>query len=215
MGTGSGASGTLRLMTRSLLEGYVGIKYRALCTEDEQPPECRELYPLFRSCGERLARHDMAPANGGNMSQRVGEGMVITTSGCNLSQIAPEEVSLVRDSSLERQEVTYCGVEEPSSEAMMHWLIYRDFPGAGAVLHAHDEAATSTAAAGQLRETPREEPYGTVALARLAVDAFHRGDELIVLKNHGYVAMADDLEAATEVVVRMHLKLLELARALT
>lgn len=195
---------------KELLDGYVGIKFAAVCTDGAVPDQARALYPDFRGAGDRLRRHRMAPANGGNLSQLCDEGMAITTSGCNLGHVDEAEVALVRGCSLERERVTYAGAAAPSSEAMMHWLIYRDFPEARAVVHAHDELATSSAAASRLSETPREEPYGTVALARLAVETFAGGGRIIVLKNHGYVAFdAEDLAGAVDTVTRMHLCLLE------
>jgi ribulose-5-phosphate 4-epimerase/fuculose-1-phosphate aldolase len=199
-------------MSKELLEGYVGVKFEPRCVGAALPPHLAGLHALFRRCGQRLARHEMTPANGGNMSHRTGEGFVITTSGCNLGQIDPDELALVRAWSLEDNHVTYEGERRPSSEALLHGLILRSFPAAGAVLHAHDPA-TGSAAAAALPETPREEPYGTVALARLAAETFAGGGEIIVLKNHGYVAIGSGLEAATELVVAMHLRLLGAAPA--
>lgn len=195
---------------KKLLEGYVGVKFRCCCEGASMPAPCRDLYPLFRQCGDRLREHGMTPANGGNLSQRQGSAMVITTSGCNLGTVEEDELALVSACSLERQSVSYAGPNKPSSEAMLHWLIYRDFPGAGAVVHAHDELATAQDLARDLPETPREEPYGTVALARLAAEAFHRGSDIIVLRNHGYVASGPDLCQTVETVVQMHLKLMAL-----
>jgi ribulose-5-phosphate 4-epimerase/fuculose-1-phosphate aldolase len=195
-------------MKRQILDGYVGIKFEATCERCETPAECARLHEAFRVCGERLASHGMAPANGGNLSQAVTGGIVITTAGCNLGIIEPDELALVRGCSLDEARVRYAGVAQPSSETMMHWLIYRDFPAAGAVVHAHDDATSSLAALrSDTPETPREEPYGTVALARLAAQTFAAGGEIIVLKNHGYLATGPDLERAVETVVRKHLEL--------
>ena len=197
---------------KELLDGYVGVKFDAVCAAVSLPAEGRASYPMFRACGDLLCDHGMTPANGGNLSQRVGAGhqLVITTSGCNLGSVDERELALVQECSLEHERVTYQGAAVPSSEAMLHWLIYRDIPEARAVVHAHDELATSSAAASRLRSTPREEPYGTVALARLAVETFTRGGRIIVLKNHGYVAFdPEDLTGATDTVVQMHLELME------
>jgi ribulose-5-phosphate 4-epimerase/fuculose-1-phosphate aldolase len=195
-------------MQKRLLDGYVGIKFKAICEHCEPSSECARLYETFRACGERLARFGMAPANGGNLSQALEGGFVITTSGSNLGAIERGELAMVRCCSLDDEWVRYAGVAQPSSETLMHWLIYRDFPGAGAVVHAHDEATAGLAALhANTPETPREEPYGTVALARLAAQTFAAGGEIIVLKNHGYLATGPDLEHAVETVVRKHLEL--------
>lgn len=195
-------------MKKTLLDGYVGVKFTPDCRNAALPAECEALYRAFRRCGDTLLVHDMAPANGGNLSLAVPGGRVVTASGCNLGCIAPEELSLLRDCSLEEQRVSYEGPQKPSSEAMLHWLIGERFPAARAVIHAHDALATSTAVSGKLRESEREEPYGTVELARVAEATFAAGGDIIVLKNHGYVAMGADLAEATAVILRTHRALL-------
>ena len=60
----------------------------------------------------------------------------------------------------------------------------------------------------KLPETQHEEPYGTVALARQAIEAFAQADDIIVLVNHGYVCVGPSLEAVIERLVATHLRLL-------
>jgi hypothetical protein len=72
--------------------------------------------------------------------------------------------------------------------------------------------ATSTTAAGLVPESAREEPYGTLALARIAIDTFRRDRSIILLRNHGYVATGGSLEAVTNTIVALHLRLLESSR---
>jgi len=193
------------------MDGYVGVKFDAVRLDDALPSSCDGLFERFKACGDRLASYGMAPANGGNLSERTGatlaDGLAITCSGCNLGLIDPDEISWVESCSLEHEQVRFAAPHRPSSEAMMHWLIYRDFPAARAIVHAHDEAATTDAALARIATSHHEEPYGTVGLARAATDTFARGDDIIVLRNHGYVARGETLEEAAERVVRMHLEL--------
>ena len=105
--------------------------------------------------------------------------------------------------------VRYRGPALPSSEAILHQLVLRARPQAGAVVHAHDPVATREALLRErLAETPREEPYGTVALAQLAIAAFRGAERIIVLKNHGYVCVGAELEEAVDIIVATHLRLL-------
>ncbi|MBL6975595.1 MAG: class II aldolase/adducin family protein [Deltaproteobacteria bacterium] len=196
---------------KKLLEGYVGVKYDPVCLESCLPDAVASLYSLFERCGRILAGHNMAPANGGNMSVSVEGGLAVTSSGCNLGLIGPTELAWVRECSIDDRTVRYHGPEKPSSEAMMHWLIQRDFSGARAVVHAHDAVATSGQVVVGLTETPVEVPYGTVELARLAVEAFSGGADIIALKNHGYVAYGHDLDNAVATIVRKHLDLVSLS----
>ena len=142
----------------------------------------------------------------------MAQGFVVTTSGCNLGILEPDELAYILDCSLEKEEVRYLGPGKPSSEAILHHLIYLEREDAGAVIHAHDPVATADIIAGELLETAREEPYGTVALASLARETFSRDQEIIVLKNHGYVAIGPDLNEATRIVVDMHIHLMKKSR---
>jgi L-fuculose-phosphate aldolase len=98
----------------------------------------------------------------------------------------------------------------PSSEWEMHAAIYRAFPEAGCVVHAHADACTALASLN--RELPpfhymvvqfggpnvRCAPYvtfGTPALAGLAVKAL-KGRTACLLANHGMILYARDAETA-------------------
>ncbi len=194
---------------KQLLQGYVGVKFHPQRIPGPVPPELAALYPRFRRAGERLDAHGMAPANGGNMSVRLGPGLVVTASGSNLGILEPQELVWVASADPERELVRHRGSVLPSSEAIMHWLVLQARPQAQAVVHAHDPLATRQALlAERLPETLREEPYGTVALARLAIRTFGRDEPIIVLREHGYVCAGPSLEAVIDTIVDTHLKLL-------
>jgi len=194
--------------SKRLLEGYIGVKFQALRRSDRRPPEALGLYPLLRRTCGRLKEHDMTPANGGNVSVRCGGGFLISSSGCNLGCIEKDELILVEECDAAAQRVFYSGPQKPSSESIMHWLIYECRPEVRAVIHAHDEYATCPELpAGEVEESEREEPYGTVELARMAIATFERAERIIILKNHGYVAIGPDLDQTCNLIVETHLRL--------
>jgi L-fuculose-phosphate aldolase len=198
---------------RSLLDGYVGVKFEVIQRSEEPPSQAAALYRVFRRVGDRLKAHHMAPANAGNISVRYGRGLLITASACNLGCIQQNEVIFVEQCDVGAECVVYCGPLKPSSESIMHWLIYEDRPEVGAVIHAHDEFATRPELlAGVIQESEREEPYGTIELARMAIESFERAKRIIVLKNHGYVAIGSDLNSICDLIVSTHLRLLEKSR---
>ena len=197
---------------RRTLPGYVGVKFDASCRNDTQPRECAELHALFLEQGQKLGRYGMAPANGGNMSIRLQQGFSITSSGCNLDDIEPDDIVWVHACDPDREEVHYGGPRLPSSESILHHMIYEARADSRCVIHAHDPVATSTTMAGLVPESAREEPYGTVALARIAIETFRRDRCIILLRNHGYVATGDSLEAVANTIVELHLRLLECSR---
>jgi ribulose-5-phosphate 4-epimerase/fuculose-1-phosphate aldolase len=87
-------------------------------------------------------------------------------------------------------------------------MIYQCSPDMNAIVHAHDPQTLTRAAAG-LDTTEEEVPYGTIELARMACDTFLKADNIIVLKNHGYVAVGLDLNEAVDLVISTHLKIKE------
>ncbi|MCP4218993.1 MAG: class II aldolase/adducin family protein [bacterium] len=195
-------------MKKTIMDGYIGIKFDAQCRDKQLPPNCEKEISAFRENGKLLLQHQMAPANGGNMSTRLEDGFLITASGSNLGCLEDNEIVYVESFSIEEKTVSYRGALPPSSEAFLHGLLLKEKPHISSVIHAHDEAATSMELSGIIRESEKEEAYGTVALANACLDTFTGGCDIVVLKNHGYVAVGDSLSQATGTVIDMHKRLI-------
>ncbi len=197
-------------MKKQILDGYIGVKFDAQCVQSTVPESVAELYETFRTSGERLDRYGMAPANGGNMSVRLEDGFVVTASGTNLGMIEPDELIWVQKCDVDNKAVHYRGPIKPSSETILHYLVLEARSEAGAVVHAHDPKVTRKAiASDDLTETVREEPYGTIKLANLAIEAFGRNEEIIVLRNHGYVCAGNNMTEVVDRIIATHNRLLE------
>ena len=199
-------------MDKSILDGYTGIKFQAECISSKLPFRCIQCISSFKENGKILFDNDMAPANGGNMSLRYEKGFLITASECNLGYIEDNEITYVEEYSLKDKVVKYRGKRPPSSETFLHGLLFEDKRDILAIIHAHDKVATSMDLTGVIHETEREEPYGTIELAELCLKTFRKGNDIIVLKNHGYVAAGSSLTGTTEVIVKMHEYLIQLKR---
>jgi len=197
-------------MAKPVLNGYIGIKFEAICMDKKLPAPGEEYKTSFKENGLRLLHYNMAPANGGNMSTRFEKGFLITASGCNLGCVEDDEITYVEEFSLENKLVKYRGCCPPSSETFLHGLLYNEKKDIQSVIHAHDEIATSMKLTGILDETGREEPYGTVELAQICLETFKKGSDVIVLKNHGYVAIGSSLTKTTDTIINMHHHLLQL-----
>jgi len=194
---------------KTLLDGYVGVKFHAICEDLQRYREVEALFDDFRTQASRLKERGMTPGNGGNVSVRFHEGFVITASGCNLGLMEQNELVYVSRCEVESEQVYYRGPLKPSSESLMHHLIYRGHGEAGAVVHAHDPlTGVPHILEGEVEETLREEPYGTLRLAELAIDTFAGGHSVILLKNHGYIAYGKTLAEAFDSVVALHDRLI-------
>jgi L-fuculose-phosphate aldolase len=75
--------------------------------------------------------------NAGNISQRFGDGFLITPSGMSYERLHTENIVFVSMDGSSQDALA------PSSEWRMHRDIYAHHPAAGAVLHAHSTYATA------------------------------------------------------------------------
>ena len=174
-------------------EIYVGVKFKVV----RQPavllsdPRIEELITI----GRDLAEKGFCPANSGNLSFRVEAGFVITSAGSELGKLTPASFVLVTDVDIFKKKVVCAGSAQPSSEAMMHQMIYEARPDANVILHAHALELKGAVT------TSKEFPYGTLEFARSAVEIL-KGHDLVILKNHGFVAVGKDTAQAFRGIVR-------------
>jgi len=193
---------------KELMDGYTGVKFKEIQLSADMPLAVKDLFPIFKQSAQLLKKYGMTPQNGGNMSVKMTEGIVITSSGSNLGYLEEDEIAYVRKCSIEDRTVEYNGPNVPSSETFMHHLVYQSRSNIRAVIHAHDPA-TAGIKDKIVKETAREEPYGTLALARIACDTFSKNESIIVLKNHGYVAIGENLKETAGLIILTHLNLLK------
>lgn len=151
--------------------------------------------------GRILLDRGLVARTWGNLSVRVADGFfLITPSGRNYEDLLPEDMALVNLSDL-----SWSGSLKPSSEKELHARIYRSRAGVGAVIHTHQPAASSLAAARR-GFTPEEGepipcvPYAlptTSRLARLVEKAVEDSpSNAVLLSNHGAVCMDTNIGAA-------------------
>ena len=112
----------------------------------------KEFEAVLRVC-KRLDQKNLLAATDGNISVRLGDGLVgMTPSGQRKAEITLEMMSVV---SLEGQVISGA----PSSELAMHLSVYRNQPKAQAIIHAHPPHLIAwTLAHPESRSLPLEHP---------------------------------------------------------
>jgi L-fuculose-phosphate aldolase len=161
---------------------------------------------LFRRIGERLDRKDFIASNDGNLSVRDADGTVlVTAAGSRKGYLRAEDIVRVDLSGR-----PLAGSGTPSSETAMHLAIYRLRPEARAVVHAHPPVATGFSVAREPMDAcvlPEViATIGSVPLASYAtpgtpelgasLEPVLRAHDVVLLANHGAVAVGPDLEEA-------------------
>ena len=155
--------------------------------------------------GLRLHQKGLVTATEGNISVRVENGHLVTTSGISKGSLTPAHVVFV-DQAGERPS----SGPAISSEDMMHAGIYRLRPDVQAVIHAHPPAATAFAVAhipidarilaesvlvlGDVPLIPYATP-GTAELAAVVTEGLGKRHAAL-LANHGAVTVGTTLAQA-------------------
>jgi L-fuculose-phosphate aldolase len=163
---------------------------------------------LYDDLGER----GIIVGSSGNVSMRMPEGMVITPSGASPGRRPMRMARVALDG-------TVLHGDTPSSEWRMHAAIYRTYPEAGCIVHAHSDACTALACLNRGLpafhymvvqfggEDVRCAPYvtfGTPELATLAVQAL-ADRSACLLANHGMIVFGGGHEQALERAVLLEL----------
>ena len=167
----------------------------------------RELKEQIRAVGCRLYQTGLALAHSGNISARLDdERILITATGTFLGDLKDDDIVTVALADGKCQDA-----KKPSSELALHSLIYKNFP-AKAVIHCHPPlingyfAAVPTLKAltfetkfylGDVPVVKQETP--TVTDTHAVIDAL-KTNNLVVLKNHGAVAMGDTFESGLSLI---------------
>ncbi|TPI21144.1 class II aldolase/adducin family protein [Mesorhizobium sp. B2-4-6] len=152
-----------------------------------------------------IATKGLNSGTSGNISQRFGAGgMLITPTGIppeKLDQAAMVEMTLDGD---------WNGEIRPSSEWNMHAAIYKAFPQAQAVVHAHPDHCVALSCLRQGLppfhymiasfggdDVPCSDyaPFGTAQLAEVVVRALAERNTCLIA-NHGMIAYGPDLATA-------------------
>lgn len=155
----------------------------------------------------RLAASGLNVGTAGNVSARLGRGLVaITPSAMAYVAMAADDVVVV-----DTDGRVVNGRRGPSSELPMHLAIYEARPDVGAVVHTHSVFATAFAAAGRpipavhyaiapLGDEIRVAPYATFGTAELArsITTTLADDNAVLIASHGAVAVGPDLHVALE-----------------
>jgi L-fuculose-phosphate aldolase len=157
--------------------------------------------------GKRLSDTGLAIAKSGNISARLDkENILITASGTILGELREDDIVKVDLGS------NKSGADKkPSSELPLHSLVYKNFP-AKVVVHAHPPLINGYFAAYSnlkaltfetkfyLGEVPViEQDTPTVTKPEVVIEAL-KSNNLVVLKNHGAVAVGNTFEEALSLI---------------
>ncbi len=151
-----------------------------------------ELIKYGKLCGEK----NFTPGVSGNMSARVGENILITTSGSANGYLSEDDFVLI---DMNGQVVE--GSKKPSSEKMLHIEFYRVRPDINYIIHVHAPFLSSFASAGIALDEPIMAEnvfyFGQIPLAEYGLPSsvdlvqktakYFKDYNAVLMANHGFI----------------------------
>lgn len=199
------------------MEKYQGVKFRYRRTNDSFPYDQRlttlnHWAYLFSQLGLTPVHADGAY---GNQSFRTGStSFIITRSGMTpTEQLLPENYSHVVGFEPASSTFVTEGKAIPSSESLLHNALYNVSPDMHAILHGHSQLINTYAADLGIPVTRSFFPYGTPELAESAVALMNGTTRFFILKDHGFVALGEDIDSAGKLTLDYFAGLIKILQA--
>ena len=186
------------------MENYRGVKFQYLRTTtsffyDWRLPELNRWAYLFSQLG--LAPIHAEGAYGNHSYRTEGISFVITKSAMIPAEILqPNDFCHVLglDDSTTTATITFRteGQFAPSSESFLHYSLYQTLPHINAILHGHCSLLNFHAETLNIPVTKKFHAYGTPELAQSALELVDQTTPFFILKDHGFVALGENIDAA-------------------
>ena len=190
------------------------IKFKTNFLSKEIPDE-KEIDELKYWCNQFHKNNLTSRFQGaslGNLSFRIEDGFVITASVLEKKENL-DNGSFVRVINYDVYNNIFFveGMLEPSSESIMHFLIYNTRDDVNAIFHGHHDSIQKNSEKLKLPITKKEQPPGTIEFANEVLDVL--GDNnFVVIKNCGFVSLGNTMKEAGELAIKIYRKALSLER---
>ncbi len=150
----------------------------------------------------RLYEKGLTTCSGGNVSQRIGDLIIITASQTDKAYIHAEQIAVI-----DLNGMNLSPELKPSMETAMHLAVYKVRQDVKAIVHAHPVTATAFATTnkeincrltGETRAiigVPVNAPYelmGTENLAERVAEAAKNAN-VVLMENHGIICFGENL----------------------
>ena len=192
------------------MEHYKGIKFAVRFAEKKllDFPIQKELI----AWGEKLSKLDCIPtyphpenphiiSSAGNLSARIDGKFIITSAGSNLGALTQKNFVEIIDVDVHTQTIQAIGIEQPSSETMLHYSIYQRRNDIQVIFHGHNQILLAQCSQIGLISTKKWYPYGTRELMESVCEVLGTSD-ILIMKDHGFLSFGKTCQQAGENIIR-------------
>jgi L-fuculose-phosphate aldolase len=158
------------------------------------------------STSKRLYEIGLFERNIGEISVRYGNRIVMTTNNSNMKNLSLEDLVEIVDYDPIKQVALVIGLNEPSREVQMHWLIYRARKDVNAIIHVNDLAAldkVDIVKSGNIPVIEKGERYNAIKSTLEVIKAL-KDSKYVLIRDYGSVAIGMNLKDAEEIVMKIH-----------
>lgn len=156
--------------------------------------------------GIKIDRYGLIALSGGNVSWRMSTGeILVTPSGMVYEELVEEDILVI---DIEGNIIE--GKRRPSVDTVALLYIYKHMPQVNSIIHTHQPYATAvsliadelpcvlTTLANAVRGSVKVCPFSSAASEQMGIETVANiGDKLaVILKNHGVIAVGEDLKQA-------------------
>ena len=183
-----------------MTEIYQGVRFKTEFIRHEIPQN-KKIEELKYWC-KRFSKLGLAPKVGegsaGNLSFRISNGFIITTSNSDLGNISDNNFTEVIDVDFKNKIIKVAGKKIPSSESMLHYVIYKNRPDINAIFHGHSQELLNS----NIISTEQEKSYGTKGLVEEVLKVLD-DNKVIIIKNHGFLSLGNTMNQAGNNIIKM------------
>ncbi len=196
------------------MEKYEGVKFRVNILEESLEIDNNFLKILkeLNNTAYLFSQLGLTPLHTegayGNFSLRLKDDIFIIskTGFIPKEDFKLENFVVVKEVDIKGKEVYAYGVNKPSSEAFLHYLLYNSNKKINFILHGHFELFLKHNSILDIPTTKKFYPYGTIELGYSALELLEEKKDIKLpfifnLKDHGFVAIGDDLNTTRNLVL--------------
>ena len=205
-------------LSENVMETYQGVKFqyhpiKTTFTYDDRLALLNRWAYLFAQLG-------LAPVHTrgayGNHSYRTGPTSFVITKSAMTPAETLQPADFCHVVGFEEPTATFIteGNAPPSSECFLHNALYRALPHINAILHGHCSLLNIHAGDLNIPVTKKFYDYGTPELADSALALLTPDTSFFILKDHGFVALGEDIDSAGQVTLQYFSELITLLRTI-
>ena len=167
--------------------------------------EVNKIKEELKKYGHLAGEKNMTPGISGNMSARINDKILITTSGSANAYLEDDELVLIDfDGNIVE------GTKKPSSEKMLHVEYYKQRPDINCILHMHSPYLSTFAACKKALDQPIMPEnifyFGEIPLAEYGLPSsqklvektakYFKNFNVILMANHGMISAGKTIKEA-------------------